>query len=139
MKKIITLSALLLAVAFTFSSCNKQKSLMRRLVGDWNIDKFEATITPTGGGAGAPFTFANVGVLTFKDGGTGSSVMTILGQTTNSTYVWVNTETTITVTESGQTPTVYTVTTNEKDKQVWSFTESDQTSTTTGTISLTRK
>lgn len=125
MKKFITLSALLIAVAFTFSGCSKEKALTKRLVGTWNIDKYDGTITDAGGGLATPFSFSNVGTYTFKDDNTGSYSFVILGTTDNGTINWTNTENTVTITESGEPTLIYTVTTNEKTRQVWTTTYID--------------
>ena len=139
MKKILTLTLSIAMMAILFTSCSKEKTLSKRLEGTWTIDKIDGTITPAGGGAGTPISFTQAGTFTFKDDGTGSNSIVILGQTNNSTFNWTNTATTVTITESGQTPIVLTVTTNEKTKQVWTATETDANTTSTFTYTLTKK
>ncbi|MSQ79988.1 MAG: hypothetical protein EXR21_10045 [Flavobacteriaceae bacterium] len=139
MKKIITLSALLLAVAFTFSSCSKEKQLKKRLVGTWNIDKFDGTITDAGGGAATPYSFANAGTFTFKDDNTGSYSIVILGTTDNGSINWANTENSVTITESGAPTIIYTVTTNEETRQVWTTTYIDDGDQISEVITFSKK
>ena len=120
MKKIITLSALLLAVAFTFSGCSKQKQIMKRLVGTWNIDKVAGTVTVKI--TGFPDQVNNVdstnaGTVTFKDDATGTNQ-------DGHSMTWLNTDKTVALTDkTDNTTETYTVTTNEKTKQVWTNTE----------------
>ena len=139
MKKLITLTLIIAAVAVTFSSCSKENQLKKRLAGTWNIDKIDAVITPAGGGAATPFAFTNVGTFTIKSDGTGTSSITLGGGLQVNNFNWTNTATTVTITESGQTPSIMTVTTNEKTKQVWTTTETDATSTSVYTYTLTKK
>jgi hypothetical protein len=141
MKKILTLSAMLLVMAIIFTGCSKEKTLQKRLVGTWNIDILSGTVTPSGGGAGTSYSYSNIGTFTFKDDGTGSSVITVSGQTENSNFNWVNTATTVTITESGHSPSIYTVSTNEKTKQVWTYSDNDASTNTTdnGTVTFSKK
>lgn len=120
MKKIIALSALLLAVAFTFSSCSKEKQLKKRLVGTWNVDKVAGTVTVKIAGFPdnvQPVDTANAGTIIFKDDATGSNQG---GQS----MTWLNTDVTVALTDkTDNTTKTYTVTTNEKTRQVWTNTE----------------
>ncbi len=140
MKKILTLTLSIAMMAILFTSCSKEKKLANRLEGTWNIDKYDISFTPSGGGVATPLSFTNVGTFSFKDDKTGSYSIVILGSTDNGTYTWSNTATTVTMTENGQTPITYTATTNEKTKQVWTANyidkDGDQNSET---ISLTKK
>ena len=134
MKKFTFLLLTAMMVLTLGTSCSKEKQLAKRLEGTWAIDKWDGTITPTGGGIATPFTFTNVGTMTFKEDGTGSYSITTAGTTQNGTINWTNTSTTVTITESGEPTKIYTVITNEKEKQVWTTSYNDAN---LGTISET--
>lgn len=140
MKKIFTLTVAFAMIAMVFTGCSKEKKLANRLEGTWNIDKFDISLTPAGGGAATPFSFANAGTFSFKDDKSGSYSFVILGSTENGTFTWSNTATTITITENGQNPITYTATTNEKTKQVWTANYTDKDGDQNSeTITLTKK
>ncbi|MDZ4758004.1 MAG: hypothetical protein SGJ10_07700 [Bacteroidota bacterium] len=136
MKKIIKLTTVLLFAVMIAGSCNKQKKLMNRLVGTWNIDKLEGTYT---GATTFPYSYTNAGTYIFTDDGKGTFSYTLNGSVSNGSFIWANTETTVTMTQTGYSPKVNTVTSNSKTKQEWSFNYTDAGSTNVGTITLSKK
>lgn len=139
MKKILSITFIIALSATMFVSCSKEKTLKKRIVGTWNMDKLEGTITPSGGGAAIPLVFTNAGTMTFKDDGNGSYQTVILGSTTNGTITWTNTATTVTVNQSGEPTKIYTVSTNEKTKQVWTTTYTDNGDQVVETLTMSKK
>ncbi len=142
MKKFIKFTGVIMLAAMVFASCSKEKQLKGRLEGTWNIDRLDATIS----GTNIPFT--NCGTYTFNSDGSGVSSITLIGTTPDVTnFTWTNTATTITTIETAtatnpspnKTPLVYTVKTNEKTKQEWTATETDNGVTSTGIFTLTKK
>lgn len=134
---------ILLSAFMVFSmattSCSKEKQLEKRLAGDWALEKWDATISDPGTGQSQTFNFTNAGTMTFKEGGTGTYSLVAAGTTQNGNFNWVNTATTVTITESGEPVKIYTVTTNEKERQVWTTTYVEQGANVSETLTMTLK
>lgn len=133
MKKIITLSALLLAVAFTFSACNKEKQLNKRLVGTWNIDNVSGSVKIQITGfpdQTQTINSSNTGTFIFNSDGTGKDAQ-------NADITWTNTDETVSITTKSNNQTMtWTVSSNEKTKQTW-VNKSTVTQSTGGISSTT--
>jgi hypothetical protein len=106
MKK-MKLFAFLFAITLVFSGCSKELEDM--IVGKWNIDVMDVSVTMAGQTQTSKE--LNVGTIEFKKDGTGSSV---IGTDPAESFTWTAAEETITIDKTE----TYTVTTKEKKKMV---------------------
>jgi hypothetical protein len=150
MKKVI----LLVAVAFAFASCSKEKQLTRTLSGKWNIDAvtysavpsaFPTTISGTGQSVSGYLTFDKKTLASDYNVSFSTQATTLFGTTIPSTPVAVagtgtftNTENAFTITKSDNSSKLdFAILNNNKTTMKWQTTTTDTISMLPVTVTLT--
>lgn len=118
---------LLLATAVFFTSCSAERRFHRRLVGTWNIERYEQRFTN-----GENEAASNLGVITFRRNGSGEKNITILTRgirrPDDSDFSWKNTADAVTIiSNNSELAKTWLVMRNKKSSQQWK-------STTGGTV-----
>lgn len=118
---------LLLATAVFLTSCSAERRFHRRLVGTWNIERYEQRFTN-----GENEAASNLGVITFRRNGSGEKNITILTRgirrPDDSDFSWKNTADAVTIiSNNSELAKTWLVMRNKKSSQQWK-------STTGGTV-----
>ena len=119
-------SAFLLLLVF-FASCSAERRFHRRLVGTWNIDRYEQQFTN-----GEQEAASNLGTITFRKNGSGIKNVTILTRGVrkpdDSDFSWKNTIDAVTIiSRNSELAKTWIVMRNKRTSQQWK-------STTQGTV-----
>ncbi len=119
-------SAFLLLLVF-FASCSAERRFHRRLVGTWNIDRYEQQFTN-----GEQEAASNLGTITFRKNGSGIKNVTILTRGVrkpdDSDFSWKNTVDAVTIiSRNSELAKTWIVMRNKRTSQQWK-------STTQGTV-----
>jgi len=117
---------LLLALLF-FASCSAERRFHRRLVGTWNIERYEQRFSN-----GENEAASNLGTITFRKNGGGDKNVTILTRglrrPDNSDFSWKNTTDAVTIiSNDSDLAKTWLVMRNKRSTQQWK-------STTQGTV-----
>lgn len=118
---------LLLATAVFLTSCSAERRFHRRLVGTWNIERYEQRFTN-----GENEASSNLGTITFRRNGSGEKNITILTRgirrPDDSDFSWKNTADAVTIiSNNSELAKTWLVMRNKKSSQQWK-------STTGGTV-----
>lgn len=119
-------SAFLLLLLF-FASCSAERRFHRRLVGTWNIERYEQQFTN-----GENEAASNLGAITFRKNGSGIKNVTILTRglrkPDDSDFSWKNTVDAVTIiSRNSELAKTWIVMKNKRTYQQWK-------STTQGTV-----
>lgn len=119
-------SVFLLLLVF-FASCSAERRFHRRLVGTWNIDRYEQQFTN-----GEQEAASNLGTITFRKNGSGIKNVTILTRgmrkPDDSDFSWKNTVDAVTIiSRNSELAKTWIVMRNKRTSQQWK-------STTQGTV-----
>jgi len=114
---------ILLTGFIILSSCSAQRQLTSKMVGDWNIDKYE--IRSPGGERAV---IENAGTINFSGGSQGSQTFTTAiihaGSDAQKEFTWENTTRTISIkSASSEYPKNWIVVKDGKRKQQWYSTD----------------
>jgi len=119
--------AYLLLALFFFASCSAERRFHRRLVGTWNIERYEQRFAN-----GENEAASNLGTITFRKNGGGDKNVTILTRglrkPDNSDFSWKNTTDAVTIiSNDSDLAKTWLVMKNKRSTQQWK-------STTQGTV-----
>ena len=119
--------AYLLLALFFFASCSAERRFHRRLVGTWNIERYEQRFSN-----GENEAASNLGTITFRKNGGGDKNVTILTRglrrPDNSDFSWKNTTDAVTIiSNDSDLAKTWLVMKNKRSTQQWK-------STTQGTV-----
>ena len=128
-------SVLILFSVTLFASCSAEKAFHRRLVGTWNIERYEQQF-PNGNKE----TASDLGTITFRKNGGGDKELSILTRSLtkrdNSDFSWKNTTDAVTIiSNNSDLAKTWLVIKNKKTFQQWKST----TQTTVQTMELRKK
>jgi len=132
-KFLFQFSALALVLVL-FASCSAQRRFQRRLVGNWNVERYEQLFP-----SGQKEEFRNVGTIRFNTNGTGENDLSILTRTVRQPgdrgFNWINTAESVTITSNNTyLAKAWIVIQNKGSFQVWKST----TQTVVQTMELRR-
>lgn len=119
--------AVFLLLLLFFASCSAERRFHRRLVGTWNIDRYEQQFTN-----GEREASSNLGTITFRKNGSGDKNVTILTRglrkPDDSDFSWKNTVDAVTIiSHNSELAKTWLVMKNKRSFQQWK-------STTQGTV-----
>jgi len=120
--KLLVRCTALALVLILFASCSAQRRFQRRLVGNWNVERYEQLFP-----SGQKEEFLNVGTIRFNNNGTGENDLSILTRTVRQPgdrgFNWINTEESVTITSNNTyLAKSWIVIQNKGSFQVWKST-----------------
>lgn len=120
-KFLLQISALMLVLVL-FASCSAQRRFQRRLIGNWNVERYEQLFP-----SGQKEEFRSVGTIRFNTNGTGENDLSILTRNVRQPgdrgFNWINTEASVTITSNNTyLAKAWIVIQNKGSYQVWKST-----------------